>query len=194
MPDARLADQDGVVLRPPREHLDHAPDLLVAADDRVELARLGERGEVAAVLLERLVRALGILRRHLLPAAHVLQRLEQRVARDDVEREQEVLDGDVLVARARISSNARSSTRLSAAEACGCAAPPDTVGWLRSARLRLGAQLGGAVARALASVRGSSWSSSATRQVVGRELRVARPARELLRAPRPLPALESSAC
>ncbi len=59
--DARLADQDGVVLRAPGEDLDHAPDLLVAADDRVELARLGERGQVAAVLLERLVRALGIL-------------------------------------------------------------------------------------------------------------------------------------
>ena len=96
--DARLADQDGVVLRPPREDLDHAADLLVAADDRVELARLGERRQVAAVLLERLVRALGILRRDVLPAADVLERLEQRVTRDDVEREQEVLDRGVLVA------------------------------------------------------------------------------------------------
>ena len=78
LPDAGLADQHGVVLRPAREHLDHAPDLLVAPDDRVELPGLGERGEVAAVLLERLVRALGILRRHLLAAADALQRLEQR--------------------------------------------------------------------------------------------------------------------
>ena len=39
--DARLADQHRVVLRAAREHLDHAPDLLVAADHRVELARLG---------------------------------------------------------------------------------------------------------------------------------------------------------
>ena len=38
--DARLADQDRVVLRPAREHLDRAPDLLVAADHGVELARL----------------------------------------------------------------------------------------------------------------------------------------------------------
>ena len=37
-----------------------APDLLVAADDRVELAGAGLGGEVAAVLLERLVRALGV--------------------------------------------------------------------------------------------------------------------------------------
>jgi hypothetical protein len=32
----------------------HPADLLVAADDRVDLAALGERGEVLAVLLERL--------------------------------------------------------------------------------------------------------------------------------------------
>ena len=55
-------------------------------------------GEIAPVLLERLVRALGILRGDLLPAAHALERLEQRVARNDVEREQEVLDRDELVA------------------------------------------------------------------------------------------------
>ena len=36
--DAGLADQDRVVLGAAREHLDHAADLLVAADDRVELA------------------------------------------------------------------------------------------------------------------------------------------------------------
>ena len=56
--DARVADQHRVVLRPPREHLDHAADLLVAADHRVELPGLGERGQVAAELLERLVGAL----------------------------------------------------------------------------------------------------------------------------------------
>ena len=36
--DAGLADQHRVVLRPPRKDLHHAPDLFVAADDRVELA------------------------------------------------------------------------------------------------------------------------------------------------------------
>ena len=51
--DAGLADQHRVVLGPPREDLDHAADLLVAADDRVELALLGLGGQVAAVLLER---------------------------------------------------------------------------------------------------------------------------------------------
>ena len=83
LPDPRLADQHRVVLRPAREHLDRAADLLVAADHRVELPRLGERGEVAAVLLERLVGALGVLRRHPLPAAHLLERAEQRVARHE---------------------------------------------------------------------------------------------------------------
>ena len=53
--DAGLADQDGVVLRPRGEDLDDPADLLVAADDRVELAgpRLGR--QVAAVLLQGLV-------------------------------------------------------------------------------------------------------------------------------------------
>ena len=98
LPHPGLADQHRVVLRPSREHLHDAADLLVAPDDRVELPGLGERGQVAAVLLERLVRALGILRGDLLSAAHALERLEQRVARDDVEREQQVLDRDELVA------------------------------------------------------------------------------------------------
>ena len=61
--DAGVADQHRVVLRPAREDLDHAADLLVAADDRVELALLGELGQVAAELLERLVGALRILAR-----------------------------------------------------------------------------------------------------------------------------------
>ena len=37
--DARLADEHRVVLRAARQHLDHAADLFVAADDRVQLAR-----------------------------------------------------------------------------------------------------------------------------------------------------------
>ena len=39
--DARLADQDRVVLGAAAEHLDDAADLLVAPDDRIELARRG---------------------------------------------------------------------------------------------------------------------------------------------------------
>src|SRR5207237_2036693 len=80
---AGLADQDRVVLRPPREHLDHAPDLLVAADDRVELALLGELGQVTPELLERLVRPFGILRGHALAAADGLDLRLQLLARDN---------------------------------------------------------------------------------------------------------------
>ena len=38
--DARLADEDRIVLGAPRQHLDRAADFLVAADDRIELAGL----------------------------------------------------------------------------------------------------------------------------------------------------------
>ena len=41
--DARLADERGVVLGPPRQDLDDALDLLLAPDDRVELAGPGRR-------------------------------------------------------------------------------------------------------------------------------------------------------
>ena len=59
--DARLADQHRIVLGAPREHLDDAANLFVAADHRVELALLGLEREIAAVPFERLVRRLGIL-------------------------------------------------------------------------------------------------------------------------------------
>ena len=59
--DARLADQDRVVLRAAAQDLDDAADLLVAADHRIEAALGGRIGQVAAVLLERLVGRLGIV-------------------------------------------------------------------------------------------------------------------------------------
>ena len=62
--DAGLADQDGVVLRPSRQHLHHALDLALAADERVELLVAGELGEVATELVEH-----GRARRGLLLAA-----------------------------------------------------------------------------------------------------------------------------
>jgi hypothetical protein len=72
LPHAGLPDENGVVLRPAREDLDHASDLLVAADDGIELPGLGQRGEVTSVLLERLVGALGILGGNPLATAHLL--------------------------------------------------------------------------------------------------------------------------
>ena len=109
--DARLADQHRVVLGPAREHLDHAADLVVAADHRVELA-LGRRlGQVAAVALERLELVLGVLVGDAVRAAHLCERAQQLVARGadraqriaggpgvGGQREQQMLGRDVLVA------------------------------------------------------------------------------------------------
>src|SRR5207248_1789357 len=99
-PSAALADQHGVVFRAPAQHLDDAAHLLVAADDRVELAALGQLGQVAAELGQRLVGVLGVGRRDVAAAAHLDDRLHDRgpVEAGGVgQREQEVLDGDVLV-------------------------------------------------------------------------------------------------
>ena len=64
--DARLAEQDRVVLGAAREDLDDALDLALAADQRVEAPLRGERREVAAVLREErqlllLLRSLALL-------------------------------------------------------------------------------------------------------------------------------------
>ena len=74
--DAGFADQHRVVLGAARQHLDDAADFLVAADHRIELALAGQLGEVAAVLLERLVLVLGIRIGHALVAANAGQRFE----------------------------------------------------------------------------------------------------------------------
>ena len=49
---ARVTQDERVVLLTSREHLHHALDLAIAANDRVKLALSGERREVAPVLLE----------------------------------------------------------------------------------------------------------------------------------------------
>ena len=47
--DAGLADQQRIVLAPAAQHLDHALELVLAADQRIDLAGLGERVEVQIV-------------------------------------------------------------------------------------------------------------------------------------------------
>src|SRR5207237_10639097 len=81
LPPTRRADGHGVVLRPPREDLDDSADLLVTADDWIDLALAREVREVAPVLLKDLVLALGILVGHALIAAYILQRIEHALAR-----------------------------------------------------------------------------------------------------------------
>ena len=101
--DARLADQDGIVLGAAGEDLDHAADLVVAPDHGVELAVLGGLCEIAAELLQRLVLVLRVHVGDPVRAADLLDGLEDVVVRRQAvdglgEREQEVLGGDVLVA------------------------------------------------------------------------------------------------
>ena len=109
--DAGLTDEDRIVLRAPGEHLDDAPDLLVAPDHRVELPLAGVLGEVATELLECLVLLLRVLAGDTVTPAHLLERAEQRVVRDAeraeeiadaagdfAHREQDVLGGEVVVA------------------------------------------------------------------------------------------------
>ena len=100
--DAGLADQHRVVLRAARQHLDAAPDLLVASDDRVDLAVGGTGGEVLAVLLERGELVLRALVGDAVRAAHVLEHLQQFLGADvepSVHREQQVLDRQEVVAQ-----------------------------------------------------------------------------------------------
>src|SRR5205809_996879 len=67
--DPRLADQDGVVLCAPRQHLHHAADLLVPPDHGVDLAFARQLGEVAGEALDRLIFLLGLLVLHTLSPA-----------------------------------------------------------------------------------------------------------------------------
>src|SRR3546814_6246817 len=76
--DAGLTDQHGVVLRAARQHLDDAADLLVAPDHRVDPTLAGRLGEVAPVLLERLVLLFRVLRGDPVAAPHQIGRASCR--------------------------------------------------------------------------------------------------------------------
>ena len=82
--DAGLADQHRVVLGAPLQHLDRAPDLVVAADHRVELALARPLGQVERIFLQRLALAFGLGRIDLLAAAHRIDRRLERLARQAV--------------------------------------------------------------------------------------------------------------
>ena len=113
--DAGLADEHRIVLGAARQHLNDAADLFVAADDRIELAAARELGEVAAVLLERLVFRFGILIGDALRPSHLREHLENAILRDAVllqdarrdaapafadDAEQQMLGADELVLQA----------------------------------------------------------------------------------------------
>ena len=111
--DAGLADQHRIVLGAPRQHLDGAADLLVAADHRIELAVARGLGEVAGVFLQRVILVLGARRVGGAALADVVDRRVERLRRDagvgqnlgrlrallHRQRQQQALDGDERVAR-----------------------------------------------------------------------------------------------
>ena len=70
--DARLADEDRVVLGPSLENLHGAPDLLIAADDRIERALLGLRRNVNAELGECAPLLLGVLIVNAVAVSHLI--------------------------------------------------------------------------------------------------------------------------
>ena len=74
--DAGLADEHGVILGAPRQHLDGAADFLVAADHRIELAVARRLRQVAGVFLEGIV---GVLGRRAVGGAALAQSFDRRV-------------------------------------------------------------------------------------------------------------------
>src|SRR5947207_888744 len=68
----------------PLQYLDGAPDLVVAANHRIELAQACALGEVERVFLQRLALALGFRRVDLGTAAHSVDGRLQRLAREAV--------------------------------------------------------------------------------------------------------------
>ena len=98
--DTGLPDEDGVVLGAARQHLDDATDLLVPADDGVDLAVACPLGQVLPVLLERLELVLRALAGDPMAAANVAQRLQQLLAAHAqaiAHAQQQVLDRQIVV-------------------------------------------------------------------------------------------------
>ena len=79
---ARLADQHGIVLGPPGQHLDGPADLLVASDHGIELAGPRVQGQVARIALERVVTAFRGFRIRGAAAPDAFDRLVEPLGRD----------------------------------------------------------------------------------------------------------------
>ena len=77
----RLTDQHRVVLGPAAQHLHRAADFLIPANDRVDLALFGPRGQVEAVFLQSLIAVFGGGAVGLAPLAHIIDRGVQGLGR-----------------------------------------------------------------------------------------------------------------
>ena len=110
LPHPGLPNQNWVVLRPSAKNLDHAPDLLIVPDHRIQLPRPRQGGKILGEPIDGLVLFLGGLVHDPMGASHLVQRSEHQLATDasvfeDLagvilllnESEQEVLRRDVLI-------------------------------------------------------------------------------------------------
>ena len=77
---ARLADEDRIVLRAPGQHLHHAPDFFVAPNDRVDLSLSRQGSKVTAIFLQCLKFVFGVWVSHALITAQVGQCAQDGVA------------------------------------------------------------------------------------------------------------------
>ena len=80
--DARFADEDRVVLRLTGKDADHIADLLIAADDRIELLIPGALHQILSVFIQRIVSRFRIVTGHPLVPAHRRKRVQESLAAD----------------------------------------------------------------------------------------------------------------
>ena len=80
--DARFADEDRVVLCLPGKDADHIADLLVTADDRIELLIPGTLHQILSVFIQRIVSHFRIVAGHPLVPAHRRKRVQESLAAD----------------------------------------------------------------------------------------------------------------
>ena len=107
---ARLADQHGIVLRAPTQHLHRTANFLIPADHRVDLSLPCHLHQITAIFLQRLILGLRVLIRHALPAANIFKGFQNRVMAHTIhaenltgfalhirQRQQKMLGGNVLI-------------------------------------------------------------------------------------------------
>ena len=75
--DAGFTDEHGVIFGLAREDADDVSDLLIPADDGLQLVFTGELGQVGTVLFEGFVGIFGIVALDILIAAHLLHALQK---------------------------------------------------------------------------------------------------------------------